>query len=273
MILLIYLVSSLIFCRASQLFLPLCIGHRGAPKSVLEPDENTMLSFRIALADGADGIELDVGLTQDEVEIVMHDETLDRTTNGTGKVIDVGYFDYVQYLKTSKDKLHVPRMLEVFELLFQLNEQNIFPDFIIDYKGTLPIETISSLDEMLKLMKKMNDHIELKSKIYLGLYNKLAINYAQKNWKHGPLMLITKYSDIAKSLMYLVDSVSININILKEDEDLLNQLKVWRTQEGKRNLAVWTVNSVEDLEFSLDNGIDSVITDNPAWCKHHLLGK
>lgn len=50
--------------------------------------ENTMLAFRKALECGADGIEMDVQLTKDGELVVIHDERVDRTTNGTGNVRD-----------------------------------------------------------------------------------------------------------------------------------------------------------------------------------------
>lgn len=59
------------------------IAHRGA--SALEP-ENTLRSFRRAAAEGADAIELDLRLTRDEQLIVLHDATVDRTTDGSGEV-------------------------------------------------------------------------------------------------------------------------------------------------------------------------------------------
>ena len=59
------------------------IGHRGAKGS--EP-ENTLISFQKALDMQVDGIELDVHLCSDGEIIVIHDETVDRTTNGTGLV-------------------------------------------------------------------------------------------------------------------------------------------------------------------------------------------
>ena len=59
------------------------IGHRGAKG--LEP-ENTLISFQKAIEIGVDGIELDVRLTSDGELVVIHDETIDRTTNGTGFV-------------------------------------------------------------------------------------------------------------------------------------------------------------------------------------------
>lgn len=66
--------------------LPKLVGHRGA--SALAP-ENTMASFKRALADGADIVELDVRVTADGVVIVMHDDTVDRTTDGSGGVSEL----------------------------------------------------------------------------------------------------------------------------------------------------------------------------------------
>ncbi len=62
---------------------PLIFGHRGA---AAHAPENTLPAFERALELGADGIELDVALSADGVPVVIHDDTLDRTTNGTGPV-------------------------------------------------------------------------------------------------------------------------------------------------------------------------------------------
>ena len=62
------------------------VAHRGA--SARAP-ENTMEAFRLGVEDGADAIELDVHLTADGQLAVIHDETLDRTTDRTGRVADL----------------------------------------------------------------------------------------------------------------------------------------------------------------------------------------
>jgi glycerophosphoryl diester phosphodiesterase len=59
------------------------MGHRGA--AALEP-ENTIRSIARAMEIGVDAVEIDVHLSKDEEVVVIHDETLDRTTNGTGPV-------------------------------------------------------------------------------------------------------------------------------------------------------------------------------------------
>ena len=63
----------------------LIFAHRGS--SGTHP-ENTMEAFKAALEAGAEGIELDVQLTKDLIPVVIHDETLERTTNGSGWVRD-----------------------------------------------------------------------------------------------------------------------------------------------------------------------------------------
>ncbi|MFW6035682.1 MAG: glycerophosphodiester phosphodiesterase [Halanaerobiales bacterium] len=64
-------------------FKPLIIGHRGAMGSA---PENTAFSFEKALKCGADGVEFDIHMTKDSHLIVIHDEKLDRTTDGKGLI-------------------------------------------------------------------------------------------------------------------------------------------------------------------------------------------
>ncbi len=72
---------------------PFIWAHRGT--SARAP-ENTMAAFGLALEEGADGIELDIHLSQDGVPVVIHDETLARTTDGEGRVAEVSWFELRQ---------------------------------------------------------------------------------------------------------------------------------------------------------------------------------
>ena len=69
-------------------------GHRG---SMGTDPENTLLGFRHALELGVDGIELDVQLTKDGELVVIHDEKIDRTTDGTGYVKDYNLNELKQF--------------------------------------------------------------------------------------------------------------------------------------------------------------------------------
>lgn len=87
------------------------VGHRGAPTA--EP-ENTLRSFRRALNLGVAAVELDVQLTRDGRLAVIHDETLDRTTNGHGLVKDFTLAE-LQKLDAGKGE-SIPALEEVLEL-------------------------------------------------------------------------------------------------------------------------------------------------------------
>jgi glycerophosphoryl diester phosphodiesterase len=88
---------------------PLILGHRGAPRGA---PENTMRAFRLALEEGADGVELDVQPSADGVPVVLHDDTLDRTTDQTG---DVSLLEWEQIATARSEGEPVPRLEEVVE--------------------------------------------------------------------------------------------------------------------------------------------------------------
>ena len=85
-------------------------AHRGF--SGLYP-ENTMLSFRKAIEEGTEFIEMDLHLTKDRQVIIIHDETYDRTTNGTGWVWDMDLKDVKKLDAGQGEK--IPTLLEIIE--------------------------------------------------------------------------------------------------------------------------------------------------------------
>lgn len=92
-------------------------AHRGA--SGYFP-ENTMLAFEKAVSLGATGIETDIHMTKDGVLVLIHDERVDRTTNGTGFVKDYTYkellkLDAGSYFSKEFEGLKVPTLEELFQ--------------------------------------------------------------------------------------------------------------------------------------------------------------
>jgi glycerophosphoryl diester phosphodiesterase len=97
---------------------PLLIGHRGYP---VRFPENTLASFEGAMQAGCDMIELDVTLTKDRKVVVIHDDTLDRTTNGKGAVFDhtledIKRLDAGGWFDPRYSAERVPELSEVMEL-------------------------------------------------------------------------------------------------------------------------------------------------------------
>lgn len=93
---------------------PLVIAHRGA--SAYAP-ENTLAAFRLAMEQGADGAELDVTLSADGAVVVIHDDTVDRTTNGTGRVATMT-LAALRALDAGKGE-RIPTLAEVLEVTAQ----------------------------------------------------------------------------------------------------------------------------------------------------------
>ena len=98
--------------RLNNFTLPKLIGHRGV-KDLLP--ENTLESISKAFDLGLKCIEVDVKISKDEIPLLLHDDTLDRTTNGSGLVcdftfeeiskLDAGYFFY-----KSETDIKVPKL-------------------------------------------------------------------------------------------------------------------------------------------------------------------
>lgn len=119
-------------------------AHRGY--SEIYP-ENTMMAFSKAIEVGADGIETDVQMTKDGVLVLIHDEQIDRTSNGIGLVKDISYSELLNY------------------------------DFGEWKNRSYSGQRIVTLDEMLKLIKKYDVelNIEIKNNIikYHGIEDKI----------------------------------------------------------------------------------------------------
>lgn len=150
---------------------PLVLAHRGA--SAYAP-ENTLAAFNLAFELGADGIELDVSLTRDGIPVVIHDDTVDRTTNGHGAVN--------QFTLAELQQLDASNRLE-------------------KYRG----EKIPTLEEVLRAVGKRGlINIEIKS---TGLKTdgvEMAVLAAIEN-TGAPRVLISSFNPLALRRMFLLD--------------------------------------------------------------------
>ncbi|WP_243355669.1 glycerophosphodiester phosphodiesterase [Bacillus litorisediminis] len=97
----------------------LIFAHRGSKGT---HPENTLAAFQKAIELGVDGIELDVHVTKDGELVVIHDETVDRTTNGTGRICDltlaeIKQFDAGSWFSPNFADEKIPALTEVLQLL------------------------------------------------------------------------------------------------------------------------------------------------------------
>ncbi len=105
----------------SNLPKPAIIAHRGASAGA---PENTLAAFRLALQQGADAIELDTKLSADGHPVVIHDQTVDRTTMSTGKVrdhtvADLNKMDVGSHFDSAYRGEPIPTLEDVFKAIGQ----------------------------------------------------------------------------------------------------------------------------------------------------------
>lgn len=234
---------------------PLVWAHRGA--SGYAP-ENTLAAFQKAVDLDADGVELDIQLTKDDQIVVIHDETIDRTSDGKGWVKDYTLEELraFNYNRTKPEYKHadIPTMREVFELL---KPTELFINIEIK-TGVVFYEKIE--EKILALTKEMGmeDRVcyssfnhytvtrihELKPDAEVGfLYADGPIDMPSYGVKHGvnalhPALYNLQYDGFVKEC-----------------------------KEKGLKLNVWTVNERPYMEMCCQYGVDAIITNYPDIAK------
>ena len=219
------------------------IGHRGAKGHA---PENTLISFQKAMDLGVDGIELDVHLTSDEQLICLHDDTLDRTTSGSGLVRT---FTLIELKAFRIDTLHeIPTLQEVLNLI----DEKIFLN--IELKGENTAKPVSDLIEYYVSEKNWNyDHFIVSSFDWNALQEirSLNPNIAIGVLTQTDLALAIGFADFIKA-----KSVHPYFHLLTNENTELMQQKGFQ-------VFPWTVNELEDLQKIKSFKVDGIISDFP----------
>lgn len=232
-------------------------GHRG---SMGNTPENTLLSFRHALDLGVDGIELDVQLAKDGEVVVIHDETIDRTTDGIGYVKDYTLNELKQFSAGVKfsnlelfdknvwEKERIPTLAEVLELItpyqIELNIELKTNNF--SYEG---IE-----EKVLAIVKQFGyaDNIIYSS---FHLPSILKLKKLEPNAKIAWLVLY----ELSRPSEYVQ---SLELEGLHLHKDLLLQGNVQRADDF--SVRMWTVNDKKEMKQLLSmKHVEAIMTDFP----------
>jgi glycerophosphoryl diester phosphodiesterase len=239
---------------------PMILAHRGAST---QAPENTLAAFELALKQGAHGIELDVKLSADGEVVVIHDPSVERTTNGRGRVsqltlaalreLDAGSF-FSDEFKGEK----IPTLAEVFE---SFGKQMIINVELTNYKT--PRDGLA--DKACELVRRF------------GLQeNVLFSSFLSSNLKRTRSLL----PDTPRGLLALGGWLgwwSRSFGFTFGDYQALHPglrdttpQQVARVHRLKRRIHVWTVNSADDMRRLIGWGVDGLITDDPKLAKDVL---
>jgi len=242
---------------------PLILAHRGA--SAHAP-ENTLSAFELALAQGAHGVELDAKLSADGEVVVIHDATVDRTTDGKGRVsqlttaalreLDAGSFFSERF---SGEK--IPTLIEVFEAIGDRALINIeLTNYSTPRDGLA--DKICQLVEQFRLEERI-----------------LFSSFLPSNLKRTCSLL----PDAPRGLLALggwmgwwARSFGFNFGDYQALHPHLNDTtpqQIARVHRLKRFINVYTVNVVEDMRRLINWGVDGIITDEPQLAKEIIAEK
>jgi glycerophosphoryl diester phosphodiesterase len=236
------------------------IAHRGF--SAQRP-ENTITSFDHALSSGVNSIELDVHLTTDHVLVVIHDDTVDRTTDGSGRVKDF-----------------------TFDELKSLDAGSWFNDSV-DYSD----QTIPSFEEiLLRYHNKVNIYIEIKSD-EVTVAPRLKDLFRKTGWadekqvglKEGPGLSILSFNleqlTIAKEISPELEYGYLRLEVNEKDMATctdrgfsgffpyigsLNSDMVTKAHERGLYVGAWGAQTDLDVEKAFHMGVQGLTVDNPV---------
>ena len=216
------------------------IGHRGAMACA---PENTLLSIHKAMELGADWVEIDVHLV-DEHLIVIHDETLDRTTNGRGHLADYT-FQEIRALDAGLGQ-KIPTLQEALEVTAGVVGLNI------ELKGNGTAKALISLLEKVPEIQKQN--IIVSSFLMAELSEVFCLD---KRLKIG--VLVGNHMNQSIRWANKLKAFSIHLSLHK-----VTSKWVKRAHDSGLKVYVYTVNNVKDIKRMEQLGVDGVFSDNPV---------
>jgi len=236
--------------------LPECWGHRGA--SARYP-ENTLASFEAAMRDGSEGIESDVHVSADNVVIMFHDPTLERTTDGKGAIRENKWYGEggMEHLRTRKEPhLPIPTFAQTVELLMKPENRHV--KFNIDVKVNNDPPRLFNL--MHNIISSYDDwETTLAPRLTIGLWHPRFIPHAEKILPYCRRSHIGVSPALGKKHFWEsceVFSMSFASLATAAGERFRNSCK-----EAGKEIMVWTVNELEHMMEAVRWGVKVILTD------------
>ena len=226
-------------------------AHRGA--SAYAP-ENTVEAFALAMEQGADGIELDVQMTKDGQVVVIHDEIIDRVSDGTGAVRDytleeLKKFHFSNHMENFENAV-IPTLKEVLDLIKSSN-------MLLNIELKTGIYWYPNLEEKtMELVKEAG----MEDRVIYSSFNHYCIKKILELDSHAECAFL--YSDVILNVdKYAKNAGVCGLHPAVYHLKMAEFLKEY--QESGLKVRVWTVNKKEDMEKFIKADLEAVITNYP----------
>ncbi|EDO48015.1 predicted protein [Nematostella vectensis] len=262
-----YVVKSFIRRNASNRDSPVLIAHRGAG---LEAPENTLAAFRNAKKNGAHGVEFDLDFTRDGVPVIIHDSSVDRTTDGVGNVSDM---DFEQLRLLNASARHSTREQFPNECIPSL-EETISTCINLGLQMYIDVKKFTEANKVANCLKDVFARYELYDKAMVCSFYPNVIFEVRRadpniltalTWRkhvianrmdgvprHKPLwlQLITPVLDRIWELhlhSWVFDFLGVSVFLCNKDHVSKFYVEEWR--ERGVSLVLWTVNNPVEQKF------------------------
>ncbi len=238
------------------------LGHRGASH---DAPQNTLAAFRLANEYGADGYELDVHLTKDGIPVVIHDFTVDKTTDGTGPVADFTLAELKRLDAGVKFSPRfagerIPTLAEVFDVLEPHSIVNV--ELKTKSIGDNGLERAT-----IQLIRERG----LQARVILSSFNPFSLLRVRRlapELKIGLLYAPDLPVHLRKAwFLPLVKPHALHPHYHMVDERYMQ----WAKRRGYE-VNVWTVDDPDDMRRLAALGVNAIITNRPDVLKSVLAG-
>lgn len=239
---------------------PYIIAHRGAKAYA---PENTLSAFVLAAEQGAAAIELDAKLTRDGAVVVFHDQTLERTSNGAGRLTDktLGYLkglDAGSHFSSKFSGERIPKLDEVFDAVASRLLINIEITNYLTLDDSLP-------DRIADCVKNHG----VQNRVHFSSFSTRNLVRIKKLLPECPVGYLTP-----PTLKGLWNNWRINLPFEAEFiHPYYLTTYAWWTRRQKyagRRIHVWTVNSASQMRRLARLQVDGIITDDPLLAREAL---
>ncbi len=213
------------------------VAHRGA--SAYEP-ENTLRSIRRAIEMGADAVEVDVRMTSDGVPVIMHDPTVDRTTNGKGEVRYMS-LEEIESLDAGLGE-KVPRLDEVLD----------------EVKGKVDLLIELKVDEAsLPALKLVEDRGIIDSVLFISFSIRALESVLRSQFKAHTGLIYSKPGD------WIARAKQIGCEFILPKYHLATRKAIDLAHRSHLRVIPWVIDDLELAKELKDRGSDGIATNRP----------